>query len=232
MKKIYQQIGTMMLAMVLIMGLYACKKDAYLTDGGLNKAATPFTTYDYLKNNQYHQFDTVIALIDHYKLKDSINNSKTFFAFTDMALNSLMKSIIIKTTDQNGNLILTRVTTISQLTDSISSKLFKQYMFNQTITLDKATLATVPYTNMAGTAAPCAIKKVAATNALSLAYTSLTLNYYILAYVKVNGVVDGSAGAPANDKPDAVYYCQTEGIQTSSGTTLHVLANNVLPYKL
>ncbi|GGH09035.1 hypothetical protein [Mucilaginibacter phyllosphaerae] len=218
MKQIIKSNIPVVLAIFLAFGMAACKKDAYLTDGGLSKVKTSYSTYDYLKNNQYHQFDTVMTLIDHYQLKNTVNNAKTFFAFTDMSVNLLMKSL--------------KVTTIDQLTDSVSAKLFTQYMFNKTITLDDATLTAVPYTNEVGSAAPSAIKKVSTGVPVYLANSAPVFNYFTLEYVKINGAVDGSAGTPANDLIDLVLQCQTTGIQTSTGTTLHVLVNNAALNKL
>jgi len=214
MKKINQLYIAMLLSLLIIAGLPSCKKDGYLTDGGVSKATTSLSTYDYLKNNQYHQFDTVITLIDHYKLKDTINSAKTFFAFTDIDVHQLM--------------ITLRVTSLSQLTDSVSSKLFKQYIFSNTITLDGASLTAVPYTNIMGSSVPCAIKKISSIEYLNLTNSALAINYFTLQYVKVNGVLDGSAGAPDDDPVDVVLSCQTTGIQTSTGTTLHVFNNNSL----
>lgn len=218
MKHANKNIILIILALFIACGITACKKDGYLTDGGVNKAYSSLSTYDYLKNNQYHQFDTVLMLIDHYQLKATVNSAKTFFAFTDMSVNTLMKTL--------------KVTSISQLTDSVSAKLFTQYMFNKTITLDDATTSSVLYTNEAGTVAPSAITKLSTGVPVYLANSAPTFTYFTLEYVKVNGVVDGTAGAPANDPIDLVLQCQTTGIQTSSGTTLHVLTNNAALNKL
>ncbi|WPV01782.1 hypothetical protein SNE26_08355 [Mucilaginibacter sp. cycad4] len=207
-----------MLGLFIACSMAACKKDGYLTDGGVSKAYTSYSTYDYLKNNQYHQFDTVIMLIDHYKLKDAVNSAKTFFAFTDMSVNGLMNTL--------------KVTSIEQLKDSVSSKLFSQYMFNKTITLDDATVNSVLYTNEVGAIAPSAIKKISTGVPVYLTNSAPTFNYFTLEYVKVNSVVDGSPGAPADDPVDLVLQCQTTGVQTSTGTTLHVLVNNAALNKL
>ncbi|SEO95728.1 hypothetical protein SAMN05192574_11747 [Mucilaginibacter gossypiicola] len=218
MKHMIKNSSLFLLGLFMVISLGACKKNGYLTDGGVSKAYTSLSTYDYLKNNQYHQFDTVIMLIDHYQLKNTLNSAKTFFAFTDMSVNGLMKTL--------------KVTSIDQLTDSVSAKLFTQYMFNKTITLDDATLSSVLYTNEVGSTAPSAIKKITTGVPVYLANSAPTFNYFTLEYVKVNGVVDGSPGAPDDDPVDLALQCQTTGVQTSSGTTLHVLVNNAALNKL
>ncbi|XHR97284.1 hypothetical protein ACFJIV_11890 [Mucilaginibacter sp. UC70_90] len=231
MKKSNHYLSVVPVALLLLFCLGACKKNSYLTDGGLQKAATPFSTYDYLKNNKFHQFDTLLTLIDFYKLKDSINNSKTFFAPPDMAINLLMKRITIKR-EVDGAILSSPITTLKQLTDSVSANLFKQYMFNQTITLDGAGITAVSYANKAGSAAPCAIKKVAGISSVYLSNSALSYNYYTLEYVVVNGTIDGPSGPSPGDLVDANLPCQTSGIQTSTGTTLHVLANFAVLRKL
>lgn len=199
----------MLLAVALVLGvaLVSCKKHDYLTDGGTAKATTTYSTYDYLAVHPDHYFDTVVLIIDHFGLKDSLNKAGTFFAPTDFAVNLLMKNI--------------GVTTLDSLYNHVTSKVLTQYMFSDSsITLANATVNAVAHTNWADTIN--GIKKTAYT------YTTVsTFTYYILQYVKVNGYLDGSADAPAGDLTDAVLNCQTTGIKTSSGTTLHVLANNV-----
>ncbi|WP_184545603.1 hypothetical protein [Mucilaginibacter sp. FT3.2] len=232
MKHANKNIILIILALFMACGITACKKNGYLTDGGVNKAYTSFSTYDYLKNNQYHQFDTVLMLIDHYQLKGTVNSAKTFFAFTDMSVNALMKAIKVRTVDSDGDTVLSAMTSLNQLTDSVSAKLFTQYMFNKAITLDDATLNSVLYTNEVGSAAPSAIKKLSTGVPVYLTNSAPTFTYFTLEYVKVNGVIDGSPGAPANDPIDLILQCQTTGIQTSSGTTLHVLTNNAALNKL
>ncbi len=197
----------------------ACKKDNYLNDGGVHNVNTPLSTYDYLKNNQNHLFDTTILLIDHYNLKTDINNAGTFFAFTNYAISQLM--------------INQGIGTLNQLYDSLTGNFIKQYLFaSKTVNLATATLASVAYDNLASNKAPCAIKKIPGAYTLYLVNTNPSFNYFTLQYIKVNGVIDGSPNAPANDKPDAAISCQTTGILTSTGTTLHVLANNAQLNKL
>lgn len=192
-----------------ILGMVACSKKDYLTDGGLNKAITPLSNYDYLNSNADHYFDTTILIIDHFNLKDSVNKAGTFFAFTDFSVNRLMTNL--------------QVTSLDQLYDSITSKVVTQYLFTDSITLNNVSAAVKPYTNWADT--------IAGINKLSASYytQNTTFSYFVLQYTRINGYLDGSAGAPVDDKPDAISTCQTTGIKTSSGaTTLHILSNAAL----
>ena len=57
---------TIVLFMVVVACGLSCKK-TYLIDGGTSTITTPLSPYDYLKNDQYHQFDTVVILIDYFQ---------------------------------------------------------------------------------------------------------------------------------------------------------------------
>jgi hypothetical protein len=103
---------------------------------------------------------------------------------------------------------------------------------DSSITLAKATTNAVLQTNWAGASALSAVKKVLGTYYVTLTNFSVANNYYTLQYVKVNGVLDGSPGAPANDPADVSMSCQTTGVKTGTGTTLHVLVNNASLNKL
>ncbi|HEX6427600.1 MAG TPA: hypothetical protein VF008_07950 [Niastella sp.] len=206
---------------MLIACLVSCKKDDYLTDGGLAQAQSPLSTYDYLANHTYHYFDTVILIIDHFNLKDTVNKAGTFFAFTDYSVTTLMNSL--------------QVTSLKDLYSQVSSKLITQYLFSDnSITLANATTAAVQKVNWAGDAdALSAVNKIQNTYSVDLASSAPVFSYYTLQYVKINGVLDGSPNMPPGDVADVRIPCQTTGIQTSSGgTTLHVLANTAILNKL
>lgn len=195
----------LVLSLTLTVALSSCDKN-YIVDGGLSKAQSSFDTYDYLANNKYHEFDTLILMIDHFGLKDSVNKAGTFFAPSDYSISRFMV---------NSN-----ISSLDSLYTQISSKFLTQYMFPDTsITLTNVKTYTVLYPNWADTLS--GVKKTAFTYGAA----NSTFTYNILQYVQINGALDGSPNAPANDPPDAILNCQTTGIKTSSGTNLNVLAN-------
>ena len=201
--------------------LTGCKKDDYLTDGGLAKAVTPLSNYDYLANHSYHYFDTVVLIIDHFNLKDSVNKAGTFFAFTDFSVNALMNAL--------------QVTTLNDLYGKVTSRLVTQYLFSDAgITLDNASEAAKQYANWAAAdTALSAVKKIESTYTVYLVNSAPAYSYYTLQYVKINGVLDDSPNMPTGDVVDVSIPCQTTGIKTSNGaTTLHVLANTAILNKL
>jgi len=205
--------------LVLLLMTVACKKSSYLNDGGTHDPHTSLSTYDYLKANAYHSFDSTILLIDHFNLKDSVNKSGTFFAFTDYAINLFM--------------INAGYSSMQQLFDSVSSKFLTQYMFgSKDLTVDAATTSTVRYPNWAADTVLSGLRKIELAYPVYLTNSVPSFSYYTLQYVKINGVVDGSPGAPPDDITDVYLSCQTTGILTSSGTTLHVLVNNAPLRKL
>jgi hypothetical protein len=205
---------------MLIACLIGCKKNNYLTDGGKAQEKTSLSTYDYLAGHTYHYFDTVILLIDHFNLKDSVNKAGTFFAFTDYSVTTLMNTL--------------QVTSLADLYTKISSKLVTQYMFSDSsLTLANASEAAVQVPNWAGNAsALSAVKKTEGSYGINLVNSAPAFGYYTLQYVKINGVLDGTPNAPPGDVTDVSIPCQTTGIKTSSGTTLHVLANTAILNKL
>lgn len=193
---------------------FACKKSDYLTDGGLSKTITPLSNYNYLASHAYHYFDTVVLIIDHFNLKDSVNKAGTFFAFTDFSVTALMKTL--------------QVTTLNELYSQVTSKLVTQYLFTDTsITLNNASETAKQYANWAGDAmALSAVKKIENSYGVNLVNSAPAYNYFTLQYVKINGVLDGSPNMPPGDITDVNIPCQTTGIKTTNGaTTLHVLMN-------
>lgn len=206
MKNIKISISLVILALFIM--LASCKKDAYvIADGGTAKANTDLSTYDYLKSHQYHYFDTLIMVIDHFNLKDSINKAGTFFAPTDYSLNNTV-------TYYSGNL--------DSMYKHITSKFITQYCFSDTtLTLNNAKTSTVLYKNWADTTN--GLKKTAYTETV----VSSVFSYYILQYVKINGKLDPASGVPADgDDADVILNCQTTGIKTSTGTNLNIFSNN------
>lgn len=208
-----------LLVYILVIFLVSCKKGDYLTDGGVHNEQTSLSTYDYLKNHKFHYFDTTILVIDHFNLKDSVNKAGTFFAFTDYSLQRLM---------QDNN-----YASLDELYANSSSKIVTQYLFaDKNITLENATLNPVKHTNWAGDMAPSAVKKVQGAYSVYLTSSNPSFNYFTLSYTRINGELDDTPAAPPGDPVDINLPCQTTGIITVTGTTLHVLANTAVLNKL
>lgn len=191
----------------------SCKKNSYLDDGGTSVEKSSLSTYDYLKGNRYHIFDTTILLIDHFNLKDSLNKAGTFFAITDFSIHAFMMGY--------------NVNSLDELYQQITSKALTQYMFSEKITLNASAIAPKIYNSWADT--KCGVQKIQQNPG---SYPSNGYPVYQLNYIKINGELDGSASAPPGDPVDSYSKCQTTGIETVSGTTLHALVNNAIFNKL
>lgn len=180
----------------------SCKKDDYLTDGGLSVAETPLTTYDYLAAHQAKLFDTLLLVVDHYGLKDEINNAGTFFAPTDYSIKSYLVS---KRTEENPTYGL------ADLYDHLTADSVRMYLFNDKITMSSLTTTATTYLSKANTEA--SLSKVLQTDAQYYVWSSEPV--YFMYYGKKYGSVTTNV------------LCQTTGILTQSGngTVLHVLAN-------
>ena len=213
-------MGTVVGACIVLLAISSCKKKDYLTDTGIHNPVTPLSNYDYLAQNQLRQFDTLLILIDKFNLKDQVNKAPTFFAPTDY---SILASITGRlTTKQQLNPAATY--TLDSLINTMTADSLKQYMFNETITLDNSPESQAkPYTSMGGT-------KNGALKVFQNAapYTERTsAPTYLLYLVKVRGALDIPGVTPPPNESDISVLCQTTGILTSNGaTTLHALNPN------
>jgi hypothetical protein len=191
--------------------LSSCKKDAYLTDDGVHEAATSLSTYDYLAANKYHIFDTLIMIIDHLNLKQEVNSAKTFFAPTNYSITRKIN----------------RYSLVYPSLDSVykymTADSLRQYILQTTVTLDAALETPVAYVTAGKTNA--AVQKIKQTDPAYSQWS--TYPVYTLYFIKVRGTMDDPDNPPPPNDPDVDtrVSCQTTGIQTSSGTTLHVLSN-------
>lgn len=211
--------GLLYLTTLLVICMTSCKKSEYLTDEGIHDAATPLTTYDYLKAHSWQSFDSLIAIIDHFGLKEEVNNAKTFFAPTDYSINWFFE---LKKASRDEN----NPYTMDTLYKEISADSIRQYLFNQKLTLAGASEVAAPIQSLGKT--NVAINKIKQT---SFNYTEWSRNpVYLLYYTRVRGNLDDPNGNvdPNDPNRDTRVECQTTGIETSSGTTLHVLNNRHL----
>ena len=78
---------------LLLLAIFSCKKQDYIIGGQTSNPKVDQTTYDYLKGNSMHLFDTLLLLVDAAGLKDSINQSGvTFFAPTDYSIDAYLQA--------------------------------------------------------------------------------------------------------------------------------------------
>src|SRR4029078_186172 len=112
--------------------LLSCKQKDYLIDDGVHEAKTPLNTYDYLKSNQYHLFDTFLLVIDKFNLKNELLNAKTVFAVTDYSIGRFMslRQADLRAINEN------KVYTLDSLYKEITADSVRQYFLDEKITRD------------------------------------------------------------------------------------------------
>lgn len=207
MKRKIQLYTFTLLACVLGL-LSSCSEEEYLTDGGLHHTDTPFSSYDYLAAHQYHYFDTLIQVIDHYNLKNEINNAGTFFVPTDRSVNLYLrqKQTELRKDDEDATYVL------SDLLADLPVDSVRQYLFSEKLLLDEVSTSETAYSSLGST--DVKIQKILQTDPMY--YTWSTTPVYFLYYIKDVGLAT----------PTRV-QCQTTGIRTQNGngTILHVLQN-------
>ena len=199
--------------------MVSCKKDDYLSGGSLHNAVTPLNNMDYLKANAFKLFDTATLIIDRLGMAKTVNNAKTFFAFTDYSVVNMINNKLQAKRAVNPAAIYT----LDSLINDISVDSIRQYMFNETIDLETSPeLKATPYTSLGNT--PMGVLKQLQSNAPYV--TNTRAPTYLLIFVKVRGALDEPGVTPPPNQNDINVLCQTTGIKTSAGeTTLHVLSN-------
>lgn len=196
-----------------------CKKADYLTDTGIHEAITPLSNYDYLQQHSWRFFDTTIAIIDHYNLKDEVNNTPTFFAFTDYSIAAFLTARRTEKQQINANADYT----LDSLYKYITVDSVRQYLFSEEIRMgDMPVNEAKQYTSEANTNM-AVYRELQVANEFTVRTNSPT---YLLYLVKVRGDLDIPGVIPPLNETDIRVRCQTTGILTSNGSTvLHVLNN-------
>lgn len=211
----YKSLFTAFFVLVL---MSSCKKN-YLDGGTLHIAVTPLSNIEYLRNNSSKLFDTSLIVIERLGLNDQVNTAKTFFAFTDYSVLSMINLKL----QQRQNINPIAVYTLDSLIREINQDSVRQYMLDQTVDLQTAPEITPQTFTSLGRTNMGVLKQLQA-NALYLERTQAPT--YLLFYVLVRGALDQPGVPPPTGQNDISVLCQTTGIKTSNGnTTLHVLNN-------
>jgi hypothetical protein len=211
--------------------LVACKKDNYIIGGKVESTTTTLSTYEYLKNNRFKMFDTLLMLVDKAGVKDVINQQGiTFYAPTDFAINNYLQKKSLEAQKVNPFAKYTIDTLIkydlAKFKDSLNA-----YIIPQKVTYSSLTQSGVVFnTAKQGSQAVISFETTYDPN---LGYTSAVstapkIEYYTFIKGKLPSVV------VASSIPDTVgvrVLCQTSGLTTSTGQ-LNVLSNtHVLFFK-
>lgn len=131
--------------LVIVLGGFACT-DEYLTDTGVAEARTELTVCDYLEQNRYGMFDSLVVLIDHLDLRDSINTCGTFFAPNDYNI-QLYLDERTQTLRSYSGVEDTTYTFNNMLTD-LQSRAILQYALNERVTMEATTINGEEYSTL------------------------------------------------------------------------------------
>lgn len=217
-KQIIMSYKSLFTACLVLFLMSSCKKN-YLDGGSLHNPVTPLNNIEYMRSNASNLFDTSLIVIERLGLNDQVNNAKTFFAFTDYSVLSMINLKL----QQRQAVNPIAVYTLDSLIKDISQDSVRQYLLDQTVELQSAPeLVPQTFTSLGRTT--MGVIKQIQTNALYLERTQAPT--YLLFYVLVRGALDQPGVVPPTGQNDISVLCQTTGIKTSNGaTTMHVLSN-------
>ncbi|HEU0227792.1 MAG TPA: hypothetical protein VFQ86_08645 [Arachidicoccus soli] len=122
-----RNINGFILICMLLLVLSSCQKQKYYYDTGLSKAAYNGTVMDYLENNPYHLFDSVVKVIKLAGMENVFqSDSITFFAPADTCIYASIANL-------NSQLVSRGKDTISDLAQ-LSPEFWKEeislYLFS------------------------------------------------------------------------------------------------------
>lgn len=225
-----KNIGKLLIVLAMAnLVLIACKKNDYIVGAKLENATTPLSTYDYLKNNQFKMFDTLLMLVDKTGLKDVINQQGiTFYAPTDFAIDNYLQKKTLEAQKIDPFAKYTIDTLIKYDLNTFKDSL-NTYIIPKKVTYSSLTQSGVVFNTAKGGSE--AVISFEPTYDSNLGYTSAVstapkLEYYTFIKGHLPSVVVASA------IPDTVgvrVLCQTSGLTTSTGQ-LNVLSNSHILY--
>jgi hypothetical protein len=209
---------------LILMIIVSCKKQDYITGGHMSNPISDQTTYDYLKGNSMHLFDTLLLLVDAAGLKDAINQSGiTFFAPTDYSIDGYLQARTLAAQKIDPNKVYSLDTMLKYDLDRLKDSL-TMYIVPQTLPFSVLTQNGLVYPT--GLPGDSVVVSYETTENANLGYSSLVSNVPQLVYFTqlwypapaplVASEISASIGVHT--------LCQTSGIQTTTGM-LDVLQN-------
>lgn len=213
------------LAALMLISVYSCKKQNYIIGGQTSNPVSPLTTYDYLKGNSLHLFDTLLMLVDSAGLKDSINQQGvTFFAPTDYSIDAYLTARTAVVQNVNPNALYTIDSMLKYDLARVRDSLM-MYIIHQPLPFSILTQNGVEYaTGLPGDSAVVSFEE---TENANLGYSALvssvpqvlyfTQMWYPAPIPLVADDITSNVGVHT--------LCQTSGIQTTTGM-LDVLTNS------
>ena len=222
MKKIIKYLTVVVLAIAVFEG---CKKDNYIVGGQLESTVTPLSTYDYLKNNRFNMFDTLLLLVDKAGIKNVINQQGiTFYAPTDFSINNYLTIRRNQVRNHNPNKNYTIDTLIKYDLQGFKDSI-NMYIIPKTITYNSLSQNGVVFNT--AFANKQAVISFETTTDVTLGYTSAVstpprLEFYT--YIKSGPLPSPLIASDISPSVGVRVLCQTSGLTTATGQ-LNVLVN-------
>jgi len=225
MKHIFLKTATVLM---IVYTLASCKK-SQIIDGGVSDPHVNMTTYDYLKNNSWHLFDTTLLLIDKAGMKDVINGDVTFFAPTNYCINKYLAARRDAARKISEKLDYTLDSLFKEFTPQMLRDSLGRYCFKGKINRDQMTEKGQSFESLT-TGAPLWLYLTKYTYINS---GMMTTTGFLVSARRVIGdpdiMVNNQLVDPSGDPKltDVATICQTSGILTTNGV-VHVMANSHL----
>jgi hypothetical protein len=213
--------------LIIILAISSCKKDPVI-NGGPSIAKVDMSTYDYLKSNNRHLFDTTLLIIDKAGMKDMINGPGTFFVPDDYSITTYLlkkQNEVIKIDDR-------RKFTLDTLFKYYSSQMLKDsmgiYFFPVKLSRDELTANGALYqTSTSNIKLMVSLEENADNYQVDGVISTKPKYIYLTKVIGEKDVINsnGTSSDPNDPKKlDIKILCQTTGIITNNGI-VHVLAN-------
>jgi len=218
------------IAVVMAIAFNGCKKQDYIVGGKPESTTTPLTTYDYLKNNRFKMFDTLLMLVDKAGLKDVINQKGiTFYAPTDYSIDNYLEKRTLEVQNHDPFQKYTIDTLIKYDLNGFKDSI-NRYIVPNAVTYNSLTENGVLY-NTAFNNQKAVISYETTTDP-NLGYTGAVSTLPRIEYYTF--IVGGPLPSPliASQIADTVgvrVLCQTSGLTTATGQ-LNVLTNSHILY--
>jgi len=217
------------MAAVAAVAFIGCKKDNYIVGGKLESTTTTLSTYDYLKNNRFKMFDTLLMLVDKAGLKDVINQQGiTFYAPSDYSIDNYLNKRTIEVQNVDPNKKYTIDTLIKYDLNNFKDSL-NAYIVHSTVTYNSLTENGVVFKTALGNQAVISYETTTdPTLGYSGAISTLPrIEYYT--FIKGSPLPSPLVASQIPDTVGVRVLCQTSGLTTATGQ-LDVLSNTHILY--
>jgi hypothetical protein len=218
-----KKLTFLMVSMTVL--VLSCRKQDYITGGQKENPKVNQTTYDYLKGNSMHLFDTLILLIDAAGMKDTINQSGiTFFAPTDYSIDIYLQTRTLKAQNIDPNTVYSLDTLLKYDLDNFKDSL-RMYIVRQALPYSILTNNGAIYQSALG--GDSVVVSYEQTKDPNLGYSPYISNVPQVEYfTQLWGTPPIPLDAPNIPTNVGVRtLCQTSGIETTTGI-LNVLEND------